>query len=130
MTPYSTFELGVVALLTILVLDLIGIVGLAVTYGGPAAYLILWAIAGLSGFIAGGILGVFSERRRAVRLALASSIIAALFLLTAIGIAVGLSHLDAVLGGQYLAAAGFQVAGAIAGALAGGTDRKENPPAE
>lgn len=130
MTPYSAFELGVVALLTILVLDLIGIVGLAVTYVGPAVYLILWAVAGLSGFIAGGILGAFAARRQAVKLALASSTIAALFLLMALGTVVGLSHLDAVLGGQYLTAAGFQVVGAAAGALAGGAGRIKNPPAE
>lgn len=130
MTRYSAFELGIIALLTILVLDLIGIVALAVAYFGPAAHLVLWIIAGLSGFIAGGILGAFSERRRAVQLALASSAIAALFLLMAVGFAVGVSRLEAVLRGQYLAAAGFQVLGALVGALAGGTGRTKEPPAE
>jgi hypothetical protein len=130
MTRYSAFELGIIALLTILVLDLIGIVALAVAYVGPAAHLVLWIIAGLSGFIAGGILGTFSERRLALTLALASSGIAALLLLMAVGTAVGLSHVGAVLRAQYLAAAGFQVLGALVGALAGGTGRTKEPPAE
>ncbi|MGC8826422.1 MAG: hypothetical protein ACP5TV_05390 [Anaerolineae bacterium] len=130
MTRYSAFELGIIALLTILVLDLIGIVALAVAYVGPAAHLILWIIAGLSGFIAGGILGTFSERRLALMLSLASSAIAALFLLMAVGTAVGLSRVEAVLRGQYLAAAGFQVLGALAGTLAGGTGHTNGPPAE
>lgn len=130
MARYSAFELGIIALLTTLILDLIGIVALAVAYVGPAAHLVLWVIAGLSGFIAGGILGTFSERRLAVKLSLASSTVAALFLLMAVGFSVGVSHLEAVLRGQYLAAAGFQVFGALVGALAGRTGRTKEPPAE
>ncbi len=130
MARYSAFELGIIALLTTLILDLIGIVALAVAYVGPAAHFVLWVIAGLSGFIAGGILGTFSERRLAVKLALASSTVAALLLLMAVGVAAGMSKVEAVLRGQYLAAAGFQVLGALVGALAGGTSRTKEPPAE